>query len=196
MNDHDRDLTRKNARTGLMVMAVVVGMVALSFASVPLYTLFCKVTGYGGTTQVSEALPATILDRSVSVHFNADTSRSILWDFKPDTRSVDVRLGERGLIAFTARNRTDHPTAGTAIYNVTPLKAGKYFNKIQCFCFDEQILGPGEEASLPVMFFIDPAMNDDPNMEDVKTITLSYTFFPASSKELEEAMDDFYNETN
>lgn len=196
MNQRDRDLTRKNARTGLTVMAVVVGMIALSFASVPLYSLFCKVTGYGGTTQVSETLPETVLERSVTVNFTADTARNMPWDFRPETRSVEVRLGQRGLVAFMARNRADTPVSGTAIYNVTPMKAGKYFNKIQCFCFDEQILSPGETVSMPVMFYIDPAMDSDPNMEDVQTITLSYTFFPASSKELEDALDDFYNGTN
>lgn len=193
-NNTQKDLVRKNARTGLAVLAVVVGMAGLSFAAVPLYSLFCKVTGFGGTTQVSESLSGEILPRQVSIHFNADTGRHMPWSFKPEIRAVDIRLGERGIAAFLAKNTADVPVAGTAVYNVTPLKAGKYFHKIQCFCFDEQILQPGEEISMPVVFFVDPSMDKDPNMDDVRTITLSYTFFPADSKELEEALEDFYND--
>ena len=192
-NHSDSDLTRKNARTGLIVLAVVIGMIGLSFASVPLYRLFCQVTGFGGTTMVSKDLPGTILDRTITIHFNADVSRSMPWTFKPEQRSVEVKLGERGLTAFMAYNKADVPVTGTAIYNVTPLKAGKYFHKIQCFCFDAQTLQPGERVDMPVVFFVDPALNDDPNLSDVKTITLSYSFFPADSKELEEAMQAFYN---
>ncbi len=188
------ELTRKNARTGLAVIGIVVLMMGLSFAAVPLYDAFCRVTGFGGTTQTAEALPDTILKRTVTVQFNADTSRKLPWVFKPEQRSIKVKLGQRGITAFHARNRENHATVGTALYNVTPLKAGKYFHKIQCFCFDEQVLAPNQEVSMPVLFFVDPAMNDDPNMFDVHTITLSYTFFPAESKALEEALEAFYNE--
>lgn len=192
----DQDLIRKNARTGLAVFFVVCGMAGLAFAAVPLYDLFCRVTGFGGTTQVSEALPGEILDRVITIKFNADTSRDMLWDFKPEMREIDVRIGERGLTAYSARNTSDKPTAGTAIYNVTPLKAGQYFHKIQCFCFDEQILAPQEEVSMPVMFYVSPELDQDPNMDDVSTITLSYTFFPAESKELDDALEAFYNQEN
>lgn len=195
--DTDQELAKKNARIGLLVLGVVAGMVGLSFASVPLYDLFCSVTGFGGTTQVSEALPENIIDRTVTIKFNADTARGMPWEFKPEMREIDVKLGERGLTAFSARNKMPHPTSGTAIYNVTPLKAGKYFHKIQCFCFDEQTLQGGEQVSMPVLFYVDPKMDEDPNMDDVKAITLSYTFFKAETKALEDALEGFYNdETN
>lgn len=194
MTQHNHDeLVRKNARLGLTVMGVVAFMVGLSFAAVPLYDAFCRVTGFGGTTQTADALPDTILERTVTVQFNADTSAKLPWDFKPEERSIEVKLGQRGITAFSAQNKTNAPTAGTALYNVTPLKAGKYFHKIQCFCFDEQILTPGQQVSMPVLFFVDPAMDEDPNMKEVKTITLSYSFYPADSKALEEALDTLYN---
>ncbi len=190
--DHQA-LVEKNKRMGLMVLGIVFGMVTLSFASVPLYDLFCRVTGFGGTTQVSESLPSEVIDRQMRIQFNADTSRQMAWEFGPEIRSVNVNVGERGLVNFIARNPADRPTAGTAVYNVTPLKAGKYFHKVQCFCFDEQILQPGQEVNMPVMFFVDPAIDDDPNMEDVETITLSYTFFKTDSSELDQALEAFYN---
>ena len=188
------DLTKKNARMGLIVLAVVFGMVGLSFASVPLYRLFCQVTGFAGTTQESVTLPDTVLDRVVTVKFDANTSRDIMWEFTPEEREIKVNLGQKGLTAFSAYNPAQTPSTGTALYNVTPLKAGAYFNKVQCFCFDEQTLQAGERVSMPVLFYIDPAMNDDPNMDDVHTITLSYTFFPAETKELEDAIEAFYDE--
>jgi len=188
------DLVQKNARTGLIVLAVVMSMIGLAFASVPLYSLFCRVTGFGGTTQTAAALPDRIIERTVTVKFNADTGLNMPWEFKPDLREVDVRMGERGLASFTAHNKTNTPVAGTALYNVTPPKAGQYFHKIQCFCFDKQILTPGQKMSMPVMFFIDPAMDDDPNMKDVTVITLSYTFYQSETEELESAMEGFYNE--
>lgn len=192
-NPGDDELIRKNARTGLLVLGVVAFMIGLSFASVPLYTMFCKVTGWGGTTQTAQALPGNILERRVLIKFNADTGRNMHWEFKPEQREISVRLGERGFTAFYAHNLAVKASGGTALYNVTPLKAGKYFHKIQCFCFDEQILQPGERVSMPVLFFIDPAMDTDPNMQDVETITLSYTFFPAQSQELDAALEAFYN---
>lgn len=187
-------LVQKNIRTGIVVLAVVLGMIGLSFAAVPLYSLFCRVTGFGGTTQTAQALPGRVLDRVVTIKFNADTNPHLPWDFTPDMREIDVRLGQRGLTAYTAHNTAEIPVTGTAIYNVTPLKAGQYFHKIQCFCFDEQTLAAGENMTMPVLFYVDPAMDDDPNMQDVKTITLSYTFYSADSKALEEALEAFYNE--
>ncbi len=168
-------------------------MGAFSFASVPLYRIFCEKTGFDGTTQKASTLPETILDRTVTVKFNGDVGRGLNWDFKPEMREIKVKLGEKGLTAFHARNRENTATIGTAVFNVTPLKAGKYFNKIQCFCFGEQTLEAGQDVSMPVLFYVDPAMDKDPNMADVKTITLSYTFYRAESNELEEAMDAFYN---
>ena len=193
-DDKHAEQTRKNARLGLTVLAVVIGMVALSFAFVPLYNLFCRVTGFAGTTQVAVNLPDEILDRKVTIKFNGQTNKNLPWDFKPEQREVVVNLGQRGLTAYSAHNKSNKLTGGSAIYNVTPLKAGQYFHKIQCFCFDEQFLKPKEYVDMPVMFYIDPAMNDDPLMEDVDTITLSYTFYPAASEELDSAMEAFYND--
>ncbi|GJL85533.1 MAG: cytochrome c oxidase assembly protein CtaG [Micavibrio sp.] len=190
----DSDLTRKNRRTGLFVLLAVIAMIGVSFASVPLYRLFCQVTGFGGTTQIAQNLPGEILERKITVKFNADVNRALPWDFKPEQREITVNIGQRALIAYAAHNKVAKPTAGTAIYNVTPLKAGKYFHKIQCFCFDEQIMGPGQKVSMPVMFYVDPAMAEDPGMNDVSVITLSYTFFPADSSALEQALEAFYNE--
>lgn len=189
--DH-AEISRKNARLGLTILGIVVGMVALAYASVPLYDLFCRVTGFGGTTQIAKNLPDIILDRTVTIKFNANTDKNLPWRFKPEQREIDVKLGQRGITAYSAQNRLDTPTTGTAIYNVTPLKVGKYFQKIQCFCFDEQTLQASQKVSMPVLFFVDPAFNDDPNMNDVNTITLSYTFFKAESKELDSALEAFY----
>jgi len=181
--DPHAEMTRKNARLGLCVLGVVILMIGLSFAAVPLYGVFCRVTGFGGTTQTANALPETILERTVTIQFNADTSPNMPWVFEPEQRKIEIKLGQQGLTAYSARNKTNRPTSGNALYNVTPLKAGKYFHKIQCFCFDEQTLKPHEEVSMPVLFYVDPAMDKDPNMEDVHTITLSYTFYPAEEYE-------------
>ena len=177
-----------------MVFGIVFAMVGLSFASVPLYDLFCRVTGFGGTTQVATTLPDRILERSVRVQFNADTAPDLPWDFKPLQRSVDVHIGQQALVAYKSQNITDVPAGGTAVYNVTPQKVGKYFHKIQCFCFDEQILNPGQAVNMPVTFFIDPAMDDDPEMDNVEVITLSYSFFSAQSERLERALEAYYND--
>lgn len=191
---YDRDLARKNARLGLKVLGIVLGMVALSFASVPLYSLFCRTTGFGGTPIRSADLPKNVLDREITIKFNADTDRNMPWIFKPEMRQVRLHVGARGLTAFHATNKANVPVAGTALYNVTPEKAGAYFHKIQCFCFNEQILAPGQDVSMPVLFFVDPAINDDPNMSDVDVITLSYTFYRSNSEALDRATEDFYND--
>ncbi len=166
-----------NARTAISLAAVVCGMVGLAFASVPLYELFCRVTGFGGTTQVADSAPETISDRRITVRFNADVSPKLPWDFKPEETSVELRVGEPGLAFYVATNEAGRPTTGTANFNVTPDKAGIYFSKVQCFCFEEQELKPGESMRMGVSFFVDPALLDDPGMADVETITLSYTFF-------------------
>lgn len=195
-HDPHAEMSKKNARIGLTILAVIIGMAALSYAFVPLYNLFCRVTGFAGTTQVAASLPDKILDRKVTIKFNAQTNKNLPWDFRPEQRQIVVQLGQRGITSFTAYNKENKPTAGSAVYNVTPLKAGKYFHKIQCFCFDEQILKPHEHVDMPVMFYVDPSLNDDPLMEDVDTITLSYTFFTAESKELDSALEAFYNDEN
>ncbi len=170
---------RRNATTAIVLIGVVGGMAGLAYASVPLYRWFCQVTGFGGTTQVAEQLPDRVLDRVITIRFNADVSASLAWRFRPARRSIDVRLGEQNLAFYAARNPSDATTTGTATFNVTPHKAGPYFTKIDCFCFDEQTLAPGQSADMPVTFFVDPAMADDRNLDDVTTITLSYTFFNA-----------------
>ncbi len=178
----DRDAPHRRNRlmmTGLF--GVVCAMIALSFASVPLYDLFCRVTGYGGTTQVSDAAPALVLDREIRVRFAATTDRELPWNFLPEQREITLKVGESGMAFYSAENRSDEPVTGMAVFNVTPAKAGLYFNKIQCFCFDEQTLAAGETVSMPVYFFVDPAIDEDPNLDEVRTITLSYTFFRSAS---------------
>lgn len=186
------ELHAKNRRMGLIVLTIVVGMTGMSFAAVPLYRMFCQLTGFGGTTMVSAALPDHTVERLVTVKFNTDVGRNMLWSFAPERRQIDIKLGQKGLIAFDARNKDKVPVTGVAVYGVTPPKAGKYFHKIQCFCFGEQTLNPGEKATYPVIFYIDPSLNDDPNMQDVDTITLSYSFLHSGTAELDRAMEDFY----
>ena len=168
---------RAKGATALVLVAVVAGMAGASFAAVPLYRLFCQVTGFAGTTQTAAAAPAEALDRVMTVRFNADVGKRLPWRFRPDQGPVELRVGEQGLAYFTAANTSEETVTGHAVFNVTPLKAGRYFTKIQCFCFDKQVLAPGEAARLPVTFFVDPEIADDPNLDDVSTITLSYTFF-------------------
>ena len=162
---------------GLALAAVVAGMVGMAFAAVPLYRLFCQVTGYGGTTQTAGEAPELVLDRVITVRFNADVARGMPWRFRPARLAIDARVGEPMLAYYRASNDTDETVSGHAVFNVTPLKAGIYFAKIDCFCFEEQVLAPGESVEMPVSFFIDPTIADDPNLNDVGTITLSYTFF-------------------
>jgi cytochrome c oxidase assembly protein subunit 11 len=174
---------RKNQRTLIVCVGVVCGMVGLSFASVPLYQLFCAVTGYGGTTQVSAEKSATITDRDMRVRFDATTMPGLPWNFQPVQREVRLKVGENAVAYYRAKNTSDETFTGVATFNVTPQKVGQYFQKIECFCFSEQTLKPGESADMPVAFFVDPSISDDPNMNDVKTITLSYSFFSAPSNE-------------
>ena len=170
-------LAQKNRRlvTGLGV--VVVGMVGMSYAAVPLYDLFCRVTGFGGTTQIASERSNTVSDRPIKVRFDAMTT-NIDWAFQPIQRQIALKVGENALAFYRATNRASESLTGTATFNVTPLKVGAYFSKVECFCFTEQTLGPGETIEMPVAFYVDPAISDDPNLEDVKTITLSYTFYP------------------
>jgi cytochrome c oxidase assembly protein subunit 11 len=170
---------RRNRTTAIVVVGVVVGMVGLSFASVPLYRLFCQATGYGGTTQRAEALPERVAAATITVRFDTSTAPDLGWEFRPLQRQVTVHPGEETIVAFRAVNKTPRTITGTATFNVTPAKTGIYFDKIQCFCFTEQRLDPGESADMPVSFFVDPAILDDPNTKDVSAITLSYTMFRA-----------------
>ena len=172
-------MQRSNTRLSLYLGGLAIGMVGLSFAAVPLYQIFCQVTGFGGTPQIVDQSDVEILDRGVTVTFNADTERTLAWGFEPVQRSMKLKLGEQALAFYQAVNNGDEPITGTAVFNVTPLKVGQYFNKIECFCFTEQTLQPGEAVDMPVTFYVDPRLNDDPSMQDVTTITLSYTFYRA-----------------
>lgn len=188
------DLKTRNKRTGRMVLLVVVAMIGLSFASVPLYNLFCKVTGFGGTTMTADKAPDHIIDRDLTIRFNTDTGGDLPWDFKSGEKYVKTKVGQQTLVTYTARNWASRSTGGSAVFNVTPPKAGKYFRKIECFCFQEQIIEPGKTVHMPVLFFIDPEFAEDQDMQDITTITLSYTFYPLESAALERAMEAFYNQ--
>lgn len=176
--DRQRAMARRKRVTGLALAGMVVGMVGLSYASVPLYRLFCQLTGFGGTPQIATAAPREVLEREVTVRFNAEIAPGLAWAFEPVARDMTLRIGENALAFYRAVNLTDRPLVGMASFNVTPDKAGQYFNKIACFCFDQQRLEPGQSIDMPVSFFVDPSLAKDRNMNDVSHITLSYTFFP------------------
>jgi len=165
------------ARTVLQTLLVVGFMGGLAWASVPFYDWFCRVTGFGGTPRMVDAQPVNILDQTITVRFDASLERDMPWSFRPVEREMDVRIGEIGLAFFEAYNPTDRPVAGSASYNVVPYEAGGFFSKIQCFCFEEQILQAGERVQMPVSFYVDPAIVDDRYGQFVHTITLSYTFY-------------------
>lgn len=165
-----------NIRTARKLLIPLGIMVALVISAVPLYNLFCRVTGYGGTTQVATTDSDVILDQTITVRFDANTAAGMPWEFRPVETSMEIRFGETGLAFYEAYNPTDHPIAGTASFNVAPFTAGLYFSKIQCFCFEEQVLQPGERVMMPVSFFVDPEMLDDPEAAGAPAITLSYTF--------------------
>ena len=159
-------------------LAFVAGMVGMAYAAVPLYDMFCRVTGYNGTTQRVEQASDVILDEKVKVTFDANTSGGLPWEFKPVQRDIDIRIGETVQVMYKAKNLSSKPTTGQATFNVTPMQAGAYFNKVQCFCFTETTLQPGEEMEMPVVFFVDPDMVKAVETKDIKTLTLSYTFYP------------------
>ena len=159
-------------------LAFVAGMVGMAYAAVPLYDMFCRVTGYNGTSQRVEQASDVILDEKVRVTFDANTSGGLPWEFKPVQRDIDIRIGETVQVMYRAKNLSSKPTTGQATFNVTPMQAGAYFNKVQCFCFTETTLQPGEEMEMPVVFFVDPDMVKAVETKDIKTLTLSYTFYP------------------
>ena len=169
----------RNSVVALALVSVVAGMTGLAFASVPLYRLFCQVTGYQGTTQRADAGADRVLDREVVVRFDANIS-SLDWTFRPEVPQVHVKLGEIATVNFIAENTGPQESVGTATFNVQPDMAGLYFNKIECFCFTEQALKPGERIAMPVQFFVSPDLEDDRDLKAARTITLSYTFFPVA----------------
>ena len=169
-----------NLKTAMMAGAMAIGMVGMGFAAVPLYRIFCQVTGFGGTTmRVDEAQAATIkpITEQITIRFDAN-HRGLPWEFKPERPTERVNIGAREMAIYLAKNNSDKPVTGTATFNVSPAQAGQYFSKIQCFCFTEQTLKPGEEVRMPVLFYVDPAIMNDPDAKDIKEITLSYTFYP------------------
>ncbi|MCR4266747.1 cytochrome c oxidase assembly protein [Nitratireductor sp. ZSWI3] len=175
------EASSRNRNAAILCLALVGGMVGMAYAAVPLYQLFCQVTGYGGTTQRVEQYSDTILDQTITVRFDANTN-GVPWEFEPVQREVTMRIGETKQISYMARNLSDKATSGTATFNVSPARAGAYFNKVECFCFTEQELQPGESYDMPVVFFVDPEIVKVPELKNLKTITLSYTFFPLEKK--------------
>ncbi|MBN4055860.1 cytochrome c oxidase assembly protein [bacterium AH-315-J23] len=165
-----------NRKVVLSLSVTALAMLGLGFASKPLYDTFCRVTGYGGTTRVAEQMSEVVVEREIKVRFDANVASNLGWTFKPDEVAMTVKLGQNALAYYTATNDTKYPIVGTASYNVSPIKAAPYFSKLECFCFTEQRLEPGETVSMPVLFFVDPEMENDKRLDEIKTITLSYTF--------------------
>lgn len=170
---------RANGRVALACVAGVASMVGAAYASVPLYQLFCQVTGYGGTTKRVESIAVVPIDRPMTVRFDANVGGGLPLSFTPQMRSVRVQVGQVVTIDYLAENRGSEPVTATAVFNVAPFETGSYFSKLQCFCFTEQTFAPGEKRSLPVVFYVDPAISEDTDMNSIKNITLSYTFYPA-----------------
>ena len=173
-------LPSKNLRVALIAASVFVGMIGLSYAAVPFYKAFCKATGFGGTTQRAEKAPDKATDQFIMVRFDANTSSGLAWEFHPRQTVMKVKIGEQNMAYYDARNIGSNTNTGTAVFNVSPASAGAFFDKIQCFCFTKQTLKAGQAEELPVSFFVDPALLDDADARNIKEITLSYTFYPAS----------------
>ncbi|MEZ5833722.1 MAG: cytochrome c oxidase assembly protein [Dongiaceae bacterium] len=186
---------RRNLNILMILVGIVAGMTGLSFAAVPLYRIFCAATGFDGTPQRAEQAPTEISDRVVSVTFTADVAKGLGWRFQPMQRGVKLHIGETKLAYFVAENMESRPVTGRAVFNVSPEVYGAYFNKIECFCFTEQTLQPGQRVEMPVSFFIDPAMLDDPQLKNLNDITLSYTFFRSAddSKNVEQKVGQAEN---
>ena len=178
------DLERQKARTGLFAIGLALAMLGLGYAAVPLYDLFCRVTGFGGTTQRASESDAALAEQmaasggagTMSIRFDASIARDVPWTFKPAQSTDTVQIGVRDMAFYTAKNNSGVPITGTATFNVEPEQAGRYFNKIQCFCFTEQTLQPGQEVRMPVLYYVDPAILRDENAQGIEQITLSYTF--------------------
>ena len=183
---------KNNSRVVAMCVGMVLGMGGLAYASVPLYELFCQVTGYGGTTQQVDAEAAAgvgIIDRDINVRFDANTASVLNWEFAPEERQVTIKMGEKMIINYVAKNLSDKPIVGMASFNVTPQAAGLFFNKIECFCFTDTYIEPGETLNMPVTFYVDPEMDQEKAMKALNTITLSYTFYESETSP-EEALQE------
>ncbi|MEM5580943.1 cytochrome c oxidase assembly protein [Roseibium sp. AS2] len=181
--DAGKALARRNRKFAGACVGLFVTMVGASYAAVPLYNLFCSVTGFGGTTQVAEEASELVIDRKITVRFDGNVNHALPWKFRPEHRSVTLKMGETAQLAYLATNTGGNATVGTSTFNVSPPTAGIYFNKLDCFCFTEQVLESGETVEMPVVFFVDPEMDKDPELKSVKEITLSYTFFPVEQPE-------------
>jgi cytochrome c oxidase assembly protein subunit 11 len=180
MTQSDPTTASRRSRHGpvaLLLVGLVACMTGLAFAAVPLYRLFCQVTGYGGVPQRAEQAPHEVLDRTMRVRFDANVDRALPWSFTPVDRVVEVKIGETGLAFFKASNNSNAPVKGTAVFNVVPELAGRYFTKIECFCFKEQTLAAGSSVEMPVTFFVDPKIVEDEDTKNIDEITLSYTFY-------------------
>ncbi|MDQ2092059.1 cytochrome c oxidase assembly protein [Marimonas arenosa] len=175
-------------KTVVQTVSVVVFMGAMAWASVPLYDWFCRVTGFGGVTQTAETGSDVILDKTIKVRFDASKAKGFGWEFQPKQKEMELRIGETGLAFYEAYNPTDKPIAGQASYNVTPYEAGAFFTKVDCFCFTEQVLQPGERIDMPVSFYVDPELVEDRDAKFIHTITLSYTFYEIDMPEAETAI--------
>jgi cytochrome c oxidase assembly protein subunit 11 len=171
----------KNARIAWTLVLVIAGMLGMAYAAVPLYQAFCKATGFAGTPLVAQSDDRPVIKRTVEVRFDTNVDPNLSWRFEPEQREVKVHLGEEKLVFFKATNLSQRPIVGTATYNVTPERTAGWFNKIQCFCFTEQLLKPGQSVDMPVVFFVDPDMDKDRRYDDINTITLSYTFYEAKT---------------
>lgn len=174
----DKRRNNANRKVATICIAFFAGMLGMAYAAVPLYDMFCKVTGYGGTTQRVDQYSDRVLDRKITVRFDANVAGGIPWDFKPAAREMTLKIGETAQAHYTATNMFNVPSAGRATFNVTPDMAGAYFNKVECFCFTDTTLKPGDTLDMPVVFYVDPDIVDVPELKNIKTITLSYTFFP------------------
>ncbi|MDM7967430.1 cytochrome c oxidase assembly protein [Blastomonas fulva] len=175
------DVSRRNRKAALLALCFAGGMLGMGYAAVPLYRIFCEATGFGGTTmKVSEetASAIAVTDKQIVVRFDSNVSSALPWRFKPENPTEKITIGARDMAAFVAENLSSKPVTGTATFNVTPVQAGRYFAKVQCFCFTEQTLQPGEKVRMPVIYYVDPAIMTDPETKDIEEITLSYTFYP------------------
>ena len=181
------DIAQRNRRVGFAAVLFALAMLGLGYASSPLYRLFCQATGFAGTTRRAsdaEAAAVSVADRLVKIRFDANIERGMAWQFRPERGTDTIQMGGRHMAIFLARNLSDKPLTGRASFNVTPEQTGRYFNKVQCFCFTEQTLQPGQEVRMPVVYFVDPKMLNDPDARDIDEITLSYTFHPIAARSI------------